>query len=87
MFGTVISKDTVYRYLDEINHPSVKCITNNPNLDYQSKPSTAYKEDGLEDAMRDLIASAEKISPAYYKSPLYSKKMSILGVKAIRDSK
>ncbi|MGI2067269.1 hypothetical protein [Shewanella sp. MF08487] len=87
MFGTVISKDAFYSYLEEINHPSVPCVTNNPDLPYQSEPSTAYKEEGLEEAMRNLISSAQKISPAYHKSPLYSRKLSIKGVKAITDKK
>lgn len=87
MFGTVISKDAFYSYLEEINHPSVLCVTNNPDLPYQSEPSTAYKEEGLEEAMRNLISSAVKVSPAYYKSPLYSRKLSIRGIKAITDKK
>lgn len=87
MFGTVISKDAFYSYLEEINHPSVPCITNNPDLPYQSEPSTAYKEEGLEEAMHNLISSAQKVSPAYYKSPLYSRKLSIKGIKAITDKK
>jgi hypothetical protein len=87
MFGSAISKDAFYSYLEEINHPSVSCTTNNPDLPYQSEPSTAYKEEGLEEAMRDLISSARKISLAYYKSPLYSRKLSIKGVKAITDKK
>lgn len=87
MFGAVISKEAFYNYLEEINHPSVPCVTNNPDLPYQSEPSTAYKEEGLEEAMRNLISSAKKVSPAYYKSPLYSRKISIKGVKAITDKK
>lgn len=87
MFGTVISKDAFFKYLEEINHPSVPCNTNNPDIHFQGEPSTAYKEEGLEEAMRKLIASAKKVSPAYYKSPLYSKKLSIRGVKAITDKK
>lgn len=87
MFGTVISKDAFFSYLEEINHPSVPCVTNNPDLPYKSEPSTAYKEEGLEDAMRNLISSAQKVSPAYHKSPLYSRKLSIKGVKAITDKK
>ena len=87
MYGTVIAKDAFFSYLVEINHPSVACQTNNPDLPYQSEPSTAYKEEGLEDAMRNLISSSAKVSAAYFKSPLYSRKFSIMGIKAIRDSK
>jgi GR25 family glycosyltransferase involved in LPS biosynthesis len=87
MFGAAISKDAFYSYLEEINHPTVPCVTNNPDLPYQSKPSKAYKEEGLEEAMRNLVSSAIKASPAYHKSPLYSRKLSIKGVKAITDKK
>lgn len=87
MFGTVISDNAFFKYLKEINHPTTPCVTNNPDLSYSSEPSTAYKEDGLEDAMRNLISTAEKVTPAYFKSPVYSKKFSIKGIKAITDKK
>lgn len=87
MFGTVISKDAFYQYLDEIQHPSVPCVTRDPDLPYDHSESKAYKEEGLEEAMCNLISSATKSSAAYYKSPLYSKKFSIKGVKAITDKK
>lgn len=87
MFGTVIAKDAFFQYLDEIGHPSVPCITTNPDLPYSSEESTAYAENGLEDAIRNLIASATKASSAYFKSPLYSKKFSIKGINAITDKK
>ncbi|MBU2969820.1 hypothetical protein KO527_10725 [Pseudoalteromonas sp. C2R02] len=87
MFGTVISDNAFFKYLKEIGHPKISCITNNPDLQYSSDPSTAYKEEGLEEAVRNLISTAEKVSPAYFKSPLYSKKFSIRGIKAISDKK
>jgi hypothetical protein len=87
MFGTVIAKEAFYQYLEEIGHPSVPCITRDPDLPYSNDPSTAYKEEGLEDAIRNLITSATKISGAYYKSPFYSKKFSIRGINAITDKK
>lgn len=88
MFGTVISKEAFYLYMKEIKHPAVSCITKNPDLPFNSgDPSIAYKEEGIEEAMRNLISSAAKITPAYYKSPLYSKRVSIRGVKAITDKK
>ena len=87
MFGTVISKEAFYTYLEEIKHPSVPCITSNPDMGFQNEQSTAYKEKGLEEAVRNLISSASKVSPAYFKSPLYSRKLSIRGVKAITDKK
>jgi len=88
MFGMVIPKEAFYQYLEEIGHPSVPCITSNPDLPYASnEASTAYKEKGLEEAVRNLISSAKKVSAAYYKSPLYSRKFSIRGLNAITDKK
>lgn len=87
MFGTVISDNAFFKYLKEINHPTVPCVTNNPDMPYSNDPSTAYKEEGLEEAMRNLISTAERVTPAYFKSPLYSKKFSIKGIKAITDKK
>ena len=87
MFGAVISKDAFYNYLEEIKHPSVPCVTNNPDLPYQNQKSIAYKEKGLDEAIRNLVNSAKKVSPAYYKSPLYTRKLSIRGVNAITDKK
>lgn len=87
MFGTVIAKEAFFQYLDEIGHPSVPCITSNPDLPYSNEPSTAYIDDGLEEAMRNLILSATKASSAYFKSPLYSRKFTIKGINAITDKK
>ena len=87
MFGTVIAQEAFYSYLEEIGHPSVPCITRDPNLPFSNDQSTAFKDDGLEVAMRNLIASAVKVSGAYFKSPLYSKKFTIKGINAITDKK
>ena len=87
MFGTVIAKEAFFQYLEEIKHPSVPCITKDPDLPYSNDPSTAYAEKGLEDAMRNLITSAKKVTPAYFKSPLYSKKFTIKGLNALTDKK
>ncbi len=87
MFGTVIAQEAFYQYLEEIGHPSVPCITRDPDLPYSSDPSTAYAEKGLEDAIRNLIASSTKVSAAYFKSPLYSKKFTIKGINALTDKK
>lgn len=87
MFGTVIAKEAFYQYLEEIGHPSVPCITRDPDLPYSSDPSTAYAERGLEEAIRNLIASSSKVSAAYVKSPLYSKKFTIKGINALTDKK
>ncbi|MDO9479453.1 MAG: hypothetical protein Q8K34_11585 [Hydrogenophaga sp.] len=87
MFGTVIAKSAFFEYLEEIGHPSVPCITRDPDLPYSNDESTAYKEIGLETAMRNLVASAVRASPAYFKSPLYSKKFTIKGINALTDKK
>lgn len=86
-FGLVISKDAFYAYLEEINHPNVACITSNPELGFINEPSTAYKEDGLADAVYALIASAVKETKVRFKSPLYSKQFVIRGIEAITDKK
>jgi hypothetical protein len=85
-FGLVIPKDAFYQYLEEIKHPSIPCITNDPELSYPDSPSIAYKEDGLTDAVEQLILTA-CVKGAYFKSPLYSKKFSIRGIPAITDKK
>jgi len=87
MYGTVIAKGAFFEYLDEIGHPSVPCITRDPDLPYSNDESTAYAEHGLEEAIRNLIASATKASAAYFKSPLYSKKFAIKGINALTDKK
>ena len=87
MFGTAIAKDAFYQYLDEIKHPSVPCITSDPDLPYGNDESIAYAENGLENAMKNLIASATRASSAYFKSPLYSRKFSIKGINALTDKK
>jgi hypothetical protein len=86
MFGTAIPKNAFFEYLKEINHPSVPCITSDPDLPYGNE-SIAYKEEGLQEAVMNLIASAVKVSSSYYQSPLYSKKFSIKGINAITDKK
>ena len=87
MFGTVISQSAFFQYLDEIGHPTIPCITSDPDFPYSNDQSTAYAERGLEDAIHNLITSAVKASSAYYKSPLYSKKFTIKGVNALTDKK
>lgn len=87
MFGTVIAKSAFFEYIEEIGHPSVPCITRDPDLPYSNDESTAYAEHGLEEAMRNLIASATRASAAYFRSPLYSKKFAIKGINALTDKK
>jgi len=87
MFGTAIAKSAFFEYLEEIGHPSVPCITRDPDLPYSNDESTAYAEHGLEEAMRNLIVSATRASAAYFRSPLYSKKFTIKGINALTDKK
>lgn len=87
MFGTAIPQSAFHQYLNEIGHPSVPCITRDPDLPYGNDESFAYAEHGLEDAVKNLIASAIKASAAYFKSPLYSKKFTIKGINALTDKK
>lgn len=86
-FGLVIPKDAFYSYLDEINHPKVECITSNPDQQYGNEKSIAYKEEGLANAIKALISSAEKKTKVRYKSPLYSRQFTIRGIEAITDKK
>lgn len=86
-FGLVISKDAFFAYLKEIKHPTVECITRNPDMPFSNDPSTAYKEEGLADAVNSLIASAVKVTKVRFKSPLYSKQFVIRGIEAITDKK
>ena len=87
MFGTVIAKNAFFNYLTEIGHSSVPCITRDPDLPYSNEESIAYAENGLEDAVKNLITSATKTTSAYFSSPLYSKKFAIKGINAITDKK
>jgi len=87
MFGTAISRSAFDDYLAEIGHPSVPCITQDPDRQFANGQSIAYKEDGLRDAIDRLFDTAQKVTPAYYKSALYSKKFSIRGISAITDKK
>ncbi|MFH0709378.1 MAG: hypothetical protein V2A75_04140 [Pseudomonadota bacterium] len=86
-FGLIIPKDAFYSYLDEINHSKVECVTQNPDISFNNEKSIAYKEEGLINAIKDLIDSAEKVTKVHYKSPLYSRKFTIRGLDAITDKK
>lgn len=91
-FGTVISQNAFYKYLENINHTTIPCQTINPHLPFKAnEDSIAYLEEGLKTAMDDLIETAEKINEGpYYKSPLYfngEKNFKINGIKSITDKK
>lgn len=85
--GIVIAKEAFYRYLDEINHPSVPCITDDPDKPYYGNTSKAYKDEGLKERLDELIETAEQHGKRLYKSHLYSKSFIIKGIKAISDKK
>lgn len=87
MYGLVMAKDAFYAYLDEIKHPSVACTTLNPDLPYSSgDASKAYRDEGLREAMDDLIETAVQAG-RYFKSPLYASKFQIKPIDAITDKK
>lgn len=86
-FGLFMPKDAFYSYLKKINHPKVKCVTNNPDMPFSNQASIAYKEEGLDDAMNALISSAKKATKVRFESPLHSKRFIIRGIEAITDKK
>jgi hypothetical protein len=87
IFGACIAKEAFFSYLEEIHHPSVPCITQDSDYPASNTQSIAYAETGLEEAVKRLIASATKVTGAYYKSPLYSKKFAIKGINALTHKK
>lgn len=84
VFGMCIAKEKFYEYLAEIGHPTISCTVDNPP--HPPGQSIAYLEDGLEQAMEDLMGTAVK-SGRFYKSPKFSSQFSIRGVNAITDKK
>ncbi|OLU35343.1 hypothetical protein BVH06_03015 [Pseudomonas sp. PA27(2017)] len=86
-YGLVIAKEAFYKYLTNIGHPSVPCVTSNPDLPFSSNEhSTAYLDHGLEEAMDALIESAVKVG-RYYESPLYPDRFQIKAINAITDKR
>lgn len=89
-FGLFISKDAFHKYMDSIGHPKIECITTADGYP-QGQSSFAYLEDGIAEAMKNLIDSAEIVkSGPYFKSPLYmegEKKFQIKETLAITDKK
>jgi hypothetical protein len=83
IYGMSIARDTFEAYLEDIGHPFVPCLT-------EDNPSTAYKEAGLEDAMKNLIQSAKRVGGNRFSSPLLPSKkrwFQIKGLSAITDKK
>jgi hypothetical protein len=86
-FGLMMAEGAFLAYLKEIGHPSVPCITSNPDLAFPSNdPSIAFKDDGLEEVVDALIESAERVGQ-YFKSPLFTKKFQIRPIPSITDKR
>lgn len=89
-FGLFISQDAFHKYMDSINHTKIKCTTAADGYP-QGQDSFAYLEDGIADAMKRLVDSAEIVKNGpYFKSPLYMEgknKFQIRGTQAITDKK
>ncbi|MCU7648589.1 hypothetical protein [Pseudomonas piscis] len=86
-FGLVIAKDAFFNYLEEIAHPFVPCRTISDDIGiYSNQDSIAYKEEGLEEAMNQLIETAVRVG-RFFESPRYSKKFQIRPINAITDKK
>lgn len=82
IYGMAIARDTFDAYLEEIQHPSTVCRT-------EDSPSISYKEAGLEAAMQALIQSATRVGGNRFSSPLLPSKkwFQIKGISAITDKK
>lgn len=82
IYGMAIPRDTFDAYLEDIRHPSTPCRTDDT-------PSIAYKEAGLEDAMKALMQSVIKVGGNRFKSPLLPSKkwFQVKGLSAITDKK
>ncbi|MFC0130605.1 hypothetical protein [Ralstonia solanacearum] len=82
IYGMAVGRDTFDDYLEAIQHPSVQCFTD-------GTPSTAYKEEGLAEAMDALIRSVRRKSGNRFESPLLPSKnwFNVKGLSAITDKK
>ncbi len=86
-YGLVIAKDAFFNYLEEIAHPFVACKTISDDIGvYSNQDSIAYKDEGLEEAMDQLIETAVRVG-RFFKSPRYTKKFQIRPINAITDKK
>lgn len=82
IYGMAIAREAFETYLHDRNHPSVPCYT-------EGNRSTAFKEDGLKDAMDALFGNLVHVSANRYSSPLFPSKRFFLvkGISAITDKK
>ncbi|ASY78049.1 hypothetical protein [Pectobacterium polaris] len=90
-FGLALPRDAFERYLiDCINHPHIACKIETEGYP-QGDDSFAFLEEGLAEAIDNLIQSAYMVNKGpYFKSPLYyggEKRFTIKGVPAITDKK
>ncbi|MGB2924821.1 MAG: hypothetical protein WBB82_05940 [Limnothrix sp.] len=86
-YGLAIPQSAFRAYVEEIQHPSIQCVITNPDKPRQTTKTVAYADTGLEEAIEQLIQTAEKISNVHFKSPLYPQKFTIKGIDAITDKK
>lgn len=82
IYGMAVARDTFDAYLEEIKHPSVPWLT-------EGSSSTAYKDDGLSEAMDALIQTSTRVGGNRFSSPLLPSKkwFQIKGIPAITDKK
>lgn len=89
-FGLFIPKDVFHEYMDCIGHPKVSCSTIADGYP-QGQDSIAYQEEGIAEAMKKLVDSAEIVKNGpYFKSPLYKdgkNRFQIKEIQAITDKK
>lgn len=84
-FGLVVAQGAFHQYLIDIAHPYVPCKAVSDDIGvYSHQNSIAYKEDGLEEAMNQLIETAGR-NGRYFSSPLSSTKFQIKPVNATCD--
>ncbi|EPR32968.1 hypothetical protein dsat_0409 [Alkalidesulfovibrio alkalitolerans DSM 16529] len=84
VYGLCLAKESFYKYLEEIRHPTVNCEMNNPP--HPRTKSIAYLDDGICDAVEELMETAVARG-RFYVSPKFSKNFSIKGINAMTDKK
>ena len=71
-YGLVVPKNAFRAYLEEIKHPTIPCVITNPDNVVQTSETIAYADAGLENAVSELINTAEKVTKVLYKRVLKS---------------
>lgn len=84
IYGMAIARNTFDEYLEAINHPRAKCLTD-------GAASIAYKDVAIDSAMDSLIQSCVKVGSAgnRFSSPLLPSKkwFQVKGLSSITDKK